>query len=57
MSNNNVRVHCERCPIVDVCWGKVEIHVPQYEKDCVLAKLYNGELKVEIKTTGYVEKN
>ena len=57
MSNNNVRVYCERCPIVNLCWGGLEPNEPQYEKDCVLAKLYNGELKVEIKTTGYVDKN
>ena len=57
MSNNGERVYCERCPIIDVCWGKNNETRRTTENDCVLAKLYNGELKVFIKTTGYVEKD
>jgi hypothetical protein len=57
MSNNDERVYCERCPIVEICWGKNnEPTLPQDGNDCVLAKLFNGELKVLIKTTSYVEK-
>jgi len=57
MSNNNEIVYCQNCPIVNVCWGKNHELTRQTENDCVLAKLYNGELKVEIKTTGYVSKD
>ena len=50
------RVYCERCPIINVCYGEnTEPERPQDSDGCVLAKLYRGEIKVEIKTTGYVE--
>lgn len=55
--NNNERVYCERCPIVNVCYGNNnEPTEPHYADDCILAKLYYGELKVSINVTGYVTK-
>jgi hypothetical protein len=48
------RVYCERCPIVLVCYGQNDTE-PTYSSECVLAKLYNGELKVTI-PNGYISK-
>jgi len=56
---SNTPVYCERCPIVLVCWGETNSAVNRSAdaKDCVLAKLYNGDLKVKVDTTFYVTKD
>jgi len=62
MSVKKETVYCQNCPIVNVCWGSDSNirelkNKTNYEDNCVLAKLYNGELKVEIKSTGYVTRD
>jgi len=50
------RVYCERCPIVNVCYGEgQDPYQPAHAGNCILAKLYYGEIKV--KTTGYIERD
>jgi hypothetical protein len=52
------KVYCSKCPIVDVCWGEDNTTVNKESKsdDCVLAKLYNGELKVHV-PVGYLSRD
>uniref|UniRef100_A0A6M3IEZ6 Uncharacterized protein n=1 Tax=viral metagenome TaxID=1070528 RepID=A0A6M3IEZ6_9ZZZZ len=43
------KVYCQRCPIVSICYGPgIEPDNNSYAEDCILAKLYYGEIKVEV---------
>lgn len=56
INNNGEKVYCKLCPIQEVCYGKgctPDSETPANE--CVLAKLYYGELKVE--SVGYVTRH
>jgi hypothetical protein len=47
----NEQVHCKMCPLQEVCWGSQNPET-QPAKDCPLARLVNGDVKIE--TSGYI---
>jgi len=49
---NSDKVYCNRCPLTEICWGNDKPDAEQPADKCPLARLVNGDVKIE--TSGYI---